>query len=97
MDVHTHSLPDPPDSTPHHAELQRHIQHGSSRQFAARLHSNEQSLQYGVPFDLQRGRTLTRPEKLVVAVLRSNYGADDASNEDAGFAERALKRAPMPD
>ncbi|KAF0751506.1 hypothetical protein AaE_006355 [Aphanomyces astaci] len=46
---------------------------------------------------LQRGRTVTRPEKLAVAALRSNYGADDASDEDAGFAERALKRARLAD
>ncbi|KAF0703117.1 hypothetical protein AaE_015540 [Aphanomyces astaci] len=46
---------------------------------------------------LQRGRTLTRPEKLAVAALRSNNGADDASDEDAGFAERALKRARLAD
>ncbi|ETV75850.1 hypothetical protein H257_09825 [Aphanomyces astaci] len=46
---------------------------------------------------VQRGRTLTRPEKLVVAALRSNNGADVASDEDAGFAERALKRARLAD
>ncbi|ETV76460.1 hypothetical protein H257_09479 [Aphanomyces astaci] len=46
---------------------------------------------------LQRGRTLTRPEKLAVSALRSNYGTDDVSDEDAGFAERALKRARLAD
>ncbi|KAF0705318.1 hypothetical protein AaE_014569 [Aphanomyces astaci] len=36
---------------------------------------------------LQRGRTV----KLAVAAPLSNYGADDTSDEEAGFAERALK------
>ncbi|KAF0757509.1 hypothetical protein AaE_004242, partial [Aphanomyces astaci] len=31
------------------------------------------------------------------AALRSNYGTDDASDEDAGFAERALTCARLAD